>query len=48
MLIARLCIATEIVPTSDLQTAFQDADVAILVGGFPRKQGMQRCVPCFV
>lgn len=31
-----------IVPTADLKTAFQDADVAILVGGFPRKQGMQR------
>ncbi|KAG6608870.1 malate dehydrogenase [Phytophthora cinnamomi] len=31
-----------IVPTSDLETAFKDADVAVLVGGFPRKQGMQR------
>ncbi|ETV91989.1 hypothetical protein H310_13626 [Aphanomyces invadans] len=32
----------EIVPTTDLQTAFQDADIAILLGGFPRKQGMER------
>ncbi|OWZ21447.1 Malate dehydrogenase [Phytophthora megakarya] len=31
-----------IVPTSDLEVAFKDVDVAILVGGFPRKQGMQR------
>ncbi|CAI5707020.1 unnamed protein product [Peronospora effusa] len=31
-----------ITPTSNLQTAFQDVDVAILVGGFPRQQGMQR------
>ncbi|KAF4128630.1 lactate/malate dehydrogenase alpha/beta C-terminal domain-containing protein [Phytophthora infestans] len=31
-----------IIPTADLETAFKDADVAILVGGFPRKQGMQR------
>ncbi|CAH0479627.1 unnamed protein product [Peronospora belbahrii] len=31
-----------ITSTSDLETAFQDAEIAILVGGFPRKQGMQR------
>uniref|UniRef100_A0AAV1TIM3 malate dehydrogenase n=1 Tax=Peronospora matthiolae TaxID=2874970 RepID=A0AAV1TIM3_9STRA len=31
-----------ITPTSDLATAFADVDVAILVGGFPRKQGMHR------
>ncbi|CAI5730309.1 unnamed protein product [Peronospora destructor] len=31
-----------ITTTSDLPTAFQDVDVAILVGGFPRQQGMQR------
>ncbi|RLN56627.1 hypothetical protein BBJ29_007820 [Phytophthora kernoviae] len=31
-----------IVPTSDLEVAFKEVDVAILVGGFPRKQGMQR------
>ncbi|KAH7485711.1 hypothetical protein KRP22_006843 [Phytophthora ramorum] len=31
-----------IIPTADLEVAFKDADVAILVGGFPRKQGMQR------
>jgi malate/lactate dehydrogenase len=33
-----------IVPTSDLEVAFKDADIAILVGGFPRKAGMERCV----
>ncbi|TMW61648.1 hypothetical protein Poli38472_010711 [Pythium oligandrum] len=31
-----------VIPTSDLEVAFKDADVAILVGGFPRKQGMER------
>ncbi|KAI9910570.1 hypothetical protein PsorP6_010345 [Peronosclerospora sorghi] len=31
-----------VVATSDLETAFRDVDVAILVGGFPRKQGMER------
>lgn len=31
-----------IVPTSDLEVAFKDADIAILVGGFPRKAGMER------
>jgi malate dehydrogenase len=35
-------LVDEITPTSDLEVAFKDADVAILVGGFPRKQGMQR------
>lgn len=28
--------------TSDLEEAFKDVNVAILVGGFPRQQGMQR------
>lgn len=37
-------LVDEITPTSDLEVAFKDADVAILVGGFPRKQGMQRFV----
>ncbi|KAJ0397146.1 hypothetical protein P43SY_007431 [Pythium insidiosum] len=31
-----------IIPTSDLEVAFKDVDAAILVGGFPRKQGMER------
>ncbi|KAF1313609.1 malate dehydrogenase, partial [Globisporangium splendens] len=35
-------LVDEITPTSDLEVAFKDVDVAILVGGFPRKQGMQR------
>ncbi|RLN71660.1 hypothetical protein BBJ28_00020608 [Nothophytophthora sp. Chile5] len=38
----QFALGTSIVPTSDLEVAFKDADVAILVGGFPRKQGMQR------
>ena len=42
--VTRLCfdLVDVITPTSDLQTAFQDVDVAILVGGFPRQQGMHR------
>lgn len=32
----------EVVPTTDLQTAFTNIDVAVMVGGFPRKQGMER------
>ncbi|KAF0720365.1 Aste57867_376 [Aphanomyces stellatus] len=35
-------LVDDIVPTTDLETAYQDADVAILLGGFPRKQGMER------
>ncbi|CEG44880.1 malate cytoplasmic-like [Plasmopara halstedii] len=31
-----------IIPTSDLEVAFNDVNVAILVGGFPRQQGVQR------
>jgi malate dehydrogenase len=31
-----------IVPTSDASVAFKDVDVCILVGAFPRKQGMER------
>jgi malate dehydrogenase len=30
------------VPTDDPETAFADADVALLVGAMPRKQGMER------
>ncbi|CAI5726200.1 unnamed protein product [Hyaloperonospora brassicae] len=37
-----LHLVDAITPTSDLATAFADVDVAILVGGFPRKQGMHR------
>ena len=32
----------ELVSTSDPAVAFKDCDVAILVGGFPRKEGMLR------
>jgi malate dehydrogenase len=32
----------EIVPTTDAAVAFKDVDIAILVGAFPRKQGMER------
>lgn len=35
-------LVTQIIATCDLRTAFQDVDIAILVGGFPRRQGMQR------
>ncbi|TDH73750.1 hypothetical protein CCR75_003830 [Bremia lactucae] len=35
-------LLNSIVPTSDLKVAFTDVNVAILVGGFPRKEGMQR------
>jgi malate dehydrogenase len=32
----------EVVATSDAEVAFKDVDVAILVGAFPRKEGMER------
>jgi len=32
----------EVVPTADIQTAFKDIDVAILVGAMPRREGMER------
>jgi malate dehydrogenase len=35
-------LLTEIVCTDDADTAFGDADVALLVGAMPRKQGMER------
>lgn len=35
-------LVDEIIVTSDLKVAFQDVEVAVLVGGFPRKVGMQR------
>lgn len=31
-----------VVPTVDTEAAFKDVDVAVLVGAFPRKQGMER------
>lgn len=31
-----------ITPTSDVEVAFRDVDVAILLGGFPRLAGMER------
>ncbi len=35
-------LLTEIVCTDDADTAFGDADVALLVGAMPRKQGLER------
>jgi malate dehydrogenase len=35
-------LLTEVVCTDDADTAFGDADVALLVGAMPRKQGMER------
>src|SRR5262245_36732874 len=32
----------DVVTTDDPNRAFKDVNVAILVGGFPRKQGMER------
>ena len=32
----------EIIPTSDPAQSFKDADVIIMVGAMPRKEGMQR------
>ena len=32
----------EIVPTSDVDTAFKNVGVAILVGAMPRREGMER------
>ena len=31
-----------VVATTDLETAVKDVDVAVMVGGFPRKGGMER------
>ena len=30
------------IPTDNPQVAFQDADVAVLVGAMPRREGMER------
>jgi malate dehydrogenase len=35
-------LVDKVVTTINPAEAFQDADVAILLGGFPRKPGMQR------
>lgn len=35
-------LLNQIIPTADYAEAFQDADYAILVGGFPRRKGMVR------
>lgn len=32
----------EVIPTADIETAFKDIDVAILVGAMPRREGMER------
>jgi malate/lactate dehydrogenase len=37
-----LYCCVEIIPTSDIKTAFHDIDVAILVGAMPRREGMER------
>ena len=36
----RVCV--EVVPTTDVATAFKDIDVAVLVGAMPRREGMER------
>lgn len=35
-------LLTDVIATTDSEVAFKDADYAILVGGFPRKAGMER------
>jgi len=37
-----LSAGAEVVPTSDINAAFKDIDVAILVGAMPRREGMER------
>jgi len=39
---AALPLLSGVVTTTDPEVAFKDVDVAILVGGFPRKEGMER------
>lgn len=38
--VVNCCLET--IPTADEKEAFSDIDAAILVGAFPRKQGMER------
>ena len=35
-------VHTEVIPTDNVEVAFRDADVAILVGAMPRREGMER------
>jgi len=35
-------LVTQLIATSDAREALGDVDVAMFVGGFPRKQGMER------
>jgi malate dehydrogenase len=35
-------LLTDVIATTDPEVAFKDADYAVLVGGFPRKAGMER------
>jgi malate dehydrogenase len=35
-------LVTQIIATADPREALRDVDVAVFVGGFPRKQGMER------
>jgi malate dehydrogenase len=37
-----LTLLKEVVPTDDVQVAFTNIDVAILVGAMPRREGMER------
>jgi malate dehydrogenase len=37
-----LPLLTDIIPTTDVDSAFKDVDVAILVGAMPRREGMER------
>jgi malate dehydrogenase len=37
-----LPLLAEVVPTSDVEKAFENVDVAILVGAMPRREGMER------
>lgn len=38
----RYFAAADVVATTDLETACKGVDVAVMVGGFPRKAGMER------
>lgn len=35
-------LLAEVIGTSDPEVAFKDLDVGVFIGGFPRKQGMER------
>lgn len=38
----RTSCSADVVTTTDLETACKGVDVAVMVGGFPRKAGMER------